>query len=131
MGLERSVIFAGRLPPGEIPNVMHCIDVLAHPSWREGLPRTVPQALLSGTPVIANDVDGTSEVVIDGQTGRLVQPGDIAALEATLAGAIDDPLAEQSLAGAGRTLCLELFPARRMIDDLDRLYTSLLRKPRP
>ena len=130
MGLERSVIFAGRLPPGEIPNAMHCIDILAHPSWREGLPRTVPQALLSGTPVIANDVDGTSEVVIENRTGRLVQPGDIAALETALSRAIDDPQAEQDLAGAGRALCLELFPARRMIDDLDRLYTSLLRRPR-
>ena len=130
MKLDGSVLFAGRLPPGEIPNVMHCIDILAHPSWREGLPRTVPQALLSGTPVIANDVDGTSEVVIEGRTGRLVRPGDIEALEAGLAGAIDDPESERVMARAGRELCLELFPARRMIEDLDRLYTSVLQEPR-
>ena len=127
MGLEKNVLFAGKLPPDEIPNAMRCMDILAHPSWREGLPRTVPQALLSGTPVVANDVDGTGEVVIEGRTGRLVRPGDIESLEAKLVWARENLDQEREMAQEGKALCMDLFPAQRMVQELDRLYHSLLR----
>ena len=51
------------------------MDIVIHPSYREGLPRVVTQTLLSGKAAIAYDVDGTREVCIDGETGRLVRPG--------------------------------------------------------
>ena len=126
MGLEQSVRFIGKIQPDQIPDAMRCIDLLAHPSWREGLPRTVPQALLSGTPVIANDVDGTSEVVIEGRTGRLVRPGDIASLQAKLIHARENPKHERELAQEGKSLCMKLFPAPKMVHELDKLYHSLL-----
>ena len=125
MGLEENVIFAGKISPAEIPDAMHSMDLLAHPSWREGLPRTVPQALLTGTPVVANDVDGTREVVIPDRTGRLIPPGDLSALRKTLVNARKDPQPERALAQEGRRLCTEMFPAGRMVEELDRLYRSL------
>src|SRR5207249_1013638 len=85
MGLSDRVITTGLVPPQMIPKYMQAMDVLIHPSYREGLPRTVTQALLSGVPAIAYDVDGTREVCIDGKTGRLLQSGDLNALrDATL-----------------------------------------------
>ena len=51
------------------------MDVLAHLSLREGLPRTAVQALASSVPVVAYPLDGTPEVVLDGITGYLCQPG--------------------------------------------------------
>lgn len=130
LGLEKSVVFSGKLPPDEIPRAIRSMDVLAHPSWREGLPRTVPQALLSGVPVVANDVDGTREVVLDGRTGRLVRPGDIQGLKSALIGVRRKPTDELQLAEAGQELCRSMFPARRMIQDLEDLYKTILQNKR-
>lgn len=130
LGIEKNVVFTGKLPPSEIPGAIRCMDVLAHPSWREGLPRTVPQALLSGVPVVANDVDGTREVILDGRTGRLVRPGDIQGLKDALVGARLGMTSEIRLAKAGRELCQDMFPAHRMVQELETLYESILQSKR-
>jgi len=125
LGLEDQVVLGGRLLPDRIPGVMHAIDLLAHPSWREGLPRTVPQALLSTTPVVAHDVDGTREVLVDGQTGWLVAPGDHDGLRSAILEAMADPDEARSMAEVGREACRKIFPAKRMVDELERLYAKL------
>jgi glycosyltransferase involved in cell wall biosynthesis len=75
MNLGDCIVTVGLVPPEDIPKYLQAMDVLAHPSYREGLPRTVTQALLSATPAIAYDVDGTREVCIDNMTGKLLQRG--------------------------------------------------------
>ena len=126
MGLQDSIKEAGRCDPKEIPAIMHSMDLLAHPSWREGLPRTVPQALLSGTPVVAHDVDGTGEVVIEGRTGRLVPPGDHSRLRKVILDARSHPRIEKELAENGRRLCKDMFSSEKMVSELQKLYESLL-----
>ncbi|MBB48319.1 MAG: glycosyl transferase family 1 [Phycisphaerae bacterium] len=126
LGLQDSIVEAGRCDPEDIPAIMHSIDLLAHPSWREGLPRTVPQALLSGTPVVAHDVDGTGEVVIEGRTGRLVSPGDHLRLRKTILDARWNPEIEKELAENGRRLCKDMFSSEKMVSELEKLYESLL-----
>jgi glycosyltransferase involved in cell wall biosynthesis len=126
LGLQGSIIEAGRCNPDDVPAIMHSIDLLAHPSWREGLPRTVPQALLSGTPVVAHDVDGTREVVVEGRTGRLVLPGDHKRLRDVILNARRNPLAERQLAKNGRQLCKDMFAKDLMVSELQKLYESLL-----
>ncbi|MEC7351649.1 MAG: glycosyltransferase, partial [Planctomycetota bacterium] len=128
LGLADRVVFTGALPPDQMPAVMHSIDLLVHPSLREGLPRTVPQALLSGTPVVAYDVDGTREAVIDGETGRLLAPGDIDGLARSILRAQSDPGSEGRLAQRGRERCRRMFPARRMVEELEGLYRSILER---
>ena len=128
LGLGDRVVFTGALPPDQMPVVMRSIDLLVHPSLREGLPRTVPQALLSGTPVVAYDVDGTREVVIDGETGRLVAPRDIEGLARSIMRAWSDPGLEGRLAQRGGELCRGMFPAKRMVDELEGLYRSILER---
>lgn len=126
LGLQDSIVEAGRCDPRDIPAIMHSIDLLAHPSWREGLPRTVPQALLSGTPVVAHDVDGTREVVIEGRTGRLVSPGDHERLREVILAARSNPMMERELAENGRKLCADMFSQEKMVEELLELYESLL-----
>ena len=77
MNLRRYFVFAGLVPPGEIPRYVASMDLLVHLSLREGLPRALPQALACGKPVVAFDVDGAREVCIDGETGLLVRAGDV------------------------------------------------------
>ena len=122
MGLTDRVVLTGLVPPERIPGLMRAMDLLVHPSYREGLPRTVPQALLSGTAVVAYDVDGTREACVDRITGRLVKPGDRAALREAVRWMAEDPAQRAGTVLAGRTMCAELFDADQMVEALDRVY---------
>jgi len=73
LGLTDKVKFTGLLPPNQIPLAIGSSDILVHCSLREGLARTLPQAMLCGKPAISFDVDGAREVVNE-NTGRLIEP---------------------------------------------------------
>ena len=126
MGLADRVIATGLVPSEEIPKYLQAMDVLCHPSYREGLPRTVTQSLLSGTPVIANDVDGTREVCFDGETGRLIPPGDLTALREATEWMMDHPAEREEMGRLGQTLCRERFAASRMVEHLEEIYQKQL-----
>ncbi len=116
------LILTGLVPPDSIPGLVRCMDVLAHPSYREGLPRTVPQALLAGVCPVAYDVDGTGEICRDMQTGRLVPPGDLGALREAVAWCHANPGERRALAERGREQCRTAFSTQTMIAALERVY---------
>ena len=126
MGLTNQVVATGLVPPEEVPGLMRAMDVLAHPSYREGLPRTVPQALLSGVPAIAYDVDGAPEACLEGRTGLLVPPGDRPALRAAVEWMAAHPNERAAMAAEGREFCRERFSVEKMIDDLEAVYARAL-----
>jgi glycosyltransferase involved in cell wall biosynthesis len=126
LGIADRILTTGLVPPERIPRLHRAMDVLVHPSYREGLPRVVTQGMLSGVPVVAHDVDGTREVCIDGETGRLIQVGDREGLRAAILAVRDDPAAAAAMAARGRELCRDRFAARRMVDHLDRVYREVL-----
>ncbi len=124
------VILTGLVPPSQIPALLRAMDLLVHPSYREGLPRTVPQALLSNVPVVAYDCDGTGEVCRDMETGRLVKTGDIAALGNAIRWMAAHPDERRAMAERGKALCLREFTATKMVDDLERVYAKALQLAR-
>ncbi|NNM27765.1 MAG: glycosyltransferase family 4 protein [Phycisphaerales bacterium] len=126
MGLSDQVCATGLVPPEEIPAHIQAMDVLAHPSYREGLPRALPQALISGVATIAYDVDGAREVCIDGETGRLVPPGDRDALAAAVRWMVGHDADRQAMGRRGREKCAEQFSAATMVEALGRLYDEVL-----
>jgi glycosyltransferase involved in cell wall biosynthesis len=126
MGMTDRVIMTGLVAADDVPRCLRAMDVLVHPSYREGLPRTLPQALLSGVPVVAYDRDGAPEACIDGRTGRLVATGDRGQLLDALAWMADHPAERQAMATAGRTMCVERFDAAVMVSQLEGLYRQLL-----
>jgi len=126
LGLDGQVITTGLVPPEQIPKYLQAMDVLIHPSYREGLPRTVTQALLSATPVIAYDVDGTREVCIDRETGLLLQPGDLCGLRDAVQWMMDHPDQRAALAQRGREMCRERFAASRMAEHLLEIYSGVM-----
>lgn len=126
MGLEGRVVHTGLVPPGDIPGLLAAMDGLAHPSYREGLPRAVPQALLSGVPVIVYDVDGAREVCTDGEVGRLVAPGDLTALRESVQWMMDNPKERRAMGRRGRDACRRRFDARTMVEQLEAVYASVL-----
>ncbi len=128
MGLHDQVITTGLVPPDDIPKYHQAMDIVAHMSYREGLPRVVTQALLSGLATIAYDVDGTGEVCIDGETGRLLKPGDIKALADAAKWMIEHPEERQAMGQRGRELCRQRFATETMVEHLETIYESLLRR---
>jgi len=117
-----SIILTGLVSPARVPAMMRSMDVLAHPSYREGLPRTVPQALLCGVCPVAYDVDGAGEVCRDRETGLLVRAGDRDGLRRALERLYDDPDGRCAMAERGREECRERFDARAMVDRLEAVY---------
>jgi len=92
-GLTEHFVFTGLVQPEEVPYYLGAMDVLVHTSLREGLARTLPQALIAGIPVISYDIDGAREVVIPDETGFLLRPLAVQELcEAMLALARDPEL---------------------------------------
>jgi glycosyltransferase involved in cell wall biosynthesis len=125
-GLSKRTTLAGLVLPERIPELLAGLDILAHTSQWEGLPRAVVQSLLMRVPAVAFDIDGTPEVVLDGRTGRLVRLGDTDGFVDALVSLADDAEARRRMGAAGRAHCLERFDWRRMVDALERLYHRLV-----
>lgn len=128
-GGEGRVITTGLVVPERVPGMMRAMDVLVHPSYREGLPRTVPQALLCGTPVVAYDVDGTSEACLDPArggdqeaTGLLVALADRAGLHDAIVWMVEHEAERGAMGARGRAMCAERFSTERMVAELERMY---------
>jgi glycosyltransferase involved in cell wall biosynthesis len=126
MGLADQVHTTGLVPPDRIPGCMQAMDLVVHPSYREGLPRAVTQALLSARPAIAYDVDGTREVCIDGETGRLLAPGDRDALAEAARWMREHPEERAEMGRRGRALCERRFAAETMVASLGEVYDAQL-----
>ncbi|MHC4235649.1 MAG: glycosyltransferase family 4 protein, partial [Planctomycetota bacterium] len=121
LGLRDRVHLTGLVRPEQIPGLIAGFDILLHASQWEGLPRALPQALLTEVPVVSFDYDGAPEVVIPGVTGELIPAGDVAGLAAAVGRLAEAPDRRQSLARQGRQRCLEMFDHRTMVSHLDDL----------
>ena len=84
IGLRDRFILTGLVKPDRIPNLASAMDVLLHPSRREGLARAIVQGQLANCPAVAYDIDGNREGLLEGETGFALRPFDLAALEEKL-----------------------------------------------
>ncbi|MDI9432510.1 MAG: glycosyltransferase family 4 protein [Planctomycetota bacterium] len=126
LGLAERFRFTGLMPPSEIPLAIQSSDVLVHCSLREGLARTLPQAMLCGRPAISFDVDGAREVVND-HTGRLIEPKNVPQLIDACAELIADASLRETLGRAGRESVKTRFAPDTMVDVIERVYEQLMK----
>jgi glycosyltransferase involved in cell wall biosynthesis len=125
LGLREKTTLVGLVPPERTPEILAGSDILAHTSQWEGLPRGVVQALLMQVPAVAFNIDGTPEVVLDGQTGRLIELNDLPAFANALLELASDGELRRQMGQAGREHCRERFDWRQMVDQLEALYLRL------
>jgi len=126
LGLVDKVVFAGLVPPGEVPQYVGIMDCLAHLStFPEGLPRALPQALAAGKPVVSYDFDGADEVCLENETGFIVHTGDITATVSRFLQLASDAALRQRLGGQGQQFVQKHFPEERMVDEQHALYLRL------
>jgi glycosyltransferase involved in cell wall biosynthesis len=129
LGLSRHFVFAGLVPPNEVPSYAGIMDGLVHLSRREGLPRALPQALAAARPVVAYDCDGAREVCLANETGFLLASGDRFGLTERLVQLARDPALCERLGRRGQELVKQWFPVERMVDQLHALYLKLCARP--
>jgi glycosyltransferase involved in cell wall biosynthesis len=127
LGIAEHFIFTGLVPPAEVPRMIGAMDSLVHTSYREGLARALPQALIAGRPVISYDVDGAREVAINDETGFLVQPGNLDELASRLIQLASDPVARMRMGQAGRARFTDQFRHQTMTRQIRELYEETLR----
>lgn len=128
LGIGRQVVFAGHRAP--IAPVYGALDLYCLPSFSEGCPYTLLEAMAAGLPCVATAVDGSRELVLDGTTGRLTPPGDFQTLAAVLAEASARPDRLEKWGEAGRRRVQERFTLDRMIAGLDEVYRTALAEGR-
>ena len=125
-GFQDRVIFAGLVPPVQVPSLYGAMDIMALPSYQEGQGRTLVEALLCGCAIVGYDSGGIGEVCIDGRTGRLVPTGDKAALAVALIDLLENEDQRRRLARQGRDHALQRFNHHTMVRRLEEIYEKVL-----
>ncbi len=111
----------------DVPRLMAASDLVVLPSAYEGLPNVVLEAMQLRKPVVATAAPGTTEVVVDGQTGVLVPVGNIQLLARAIRDIVRDPALARRLGDAGHDRVGAEFRAQTMIDRFAALYEELAR----
>jgi colanic acid/amylovoran biosynthesis glycosyltransferase len=117
LGLGDRVTFTGALPPAEVFGHLKTATAFCLPSFAEGIPVALMEAMAMGVPVISTQVFGIPELVIQNRSGLIVIPGEQAPLDAALERLLSDPQLQAELAAG----------ARRLVEDEFNLSTNTAR----
>jgi glycosyltransferase involved in cell wall biosynthesis len=128
LGVGHRVIFAGTRT--DVAQLIRASTLVVLPSEHEALPTTLIEAAACGRPVVATDVDGVPEVVMDGETGLLVAPGDEFALAQAVTALLGDEPRRLRMGARARALAQERFDARRWAERLYEIYERVARAGR-
>ncbi len=107
---------------------LQALDLFCLPSYaNEGVPQALMQAMACGLPVISTPVGSIGEIVQDGDTGRLVPPGDVPALAAAIESLLADPALRARLGASARAAALGRFGEDRMVERMIDVFTAVAR----
>jgi glycosyltransferase involved in cell wall biosynthesis len=120
LGLSDTVLFLGRRK--DVPSLLACCDLFVLPSWAEGLPNSVLEAMAAGLPVVSTRVGGTAEIIEDGVDGLLVAPKDPHALAQAIMRILKDREFAKRMAQSARERARTQFGFDRLLAELDDLY---------
>jgi glycosyltransferase involved in cell wall biosynthesis len=123
--LRDKVRFLGDVDHDTIASLLRSTSVLILPSFIEGLPTVCLEALASGVPVVASNIGGTSEVVIEGQTGFLRRPDDLEGMSECVTRLLSDDRLRARMGEAGRALVEAAYSWERIAELTERLYESV------
>jgi glycosyltransferase involved in cell wall biosynthesis len=129
LGIVRDTLFLGYQE--NVAPFYAAFDALVLPSGNEGTPVSAIEALAAGRPVVATRVGGVPDVVRDGEDGFLVEAGATDELADRLARLARDPELRERMGRQGRERVLPRYAVDRLVDDVDRLYRSLLTSTSP
>jgi glycosyltransferase involved in cell wall biosynthesis len=125
LGIADAVKFTGWVGPSGKRALLEAAAVVALPSYREGLPLSLLEAMAAGVPVVASAVGGVPEALVDGVGGYLIAPGDKASLERHLRRLLLDRELGARLGSAARESARVRFAPERALARLDEIYAGV------
>lgn len=128
LGLTQQVELPGWVSGAGKQALLQQSDILVLPSYTEGMPMSVLEAMAAGLPVVATRVGGISEAVSDGREGLLIEPGDVAALAEALDWLLLHEETRVRMGLAGRRKVAAMFSCDVAIPALEAIYDRLIRK---
>jgi glycosyltransferase involved in cell wall biosynthesis len=123
-GLGDAVEFLGER--ADVPELLGAGDALVLPSWGEALPTVLIEAGAASLPVVATDVGGVREIVIEGETGYLVEPGDAVAIADRLEQVLNDPVRARAMGESARRRVNEIFSLEHQAEQTVGIYRAVL-----
>ena len=123
LGVLPRIRFAGHR--ADVPDFLRAADLFVHPSHQEGFSNAILEAMAAGLPVVACDVGGNAEAVVDGKTGRLVPPRCPGRLAEAISGLLRDEGKRRAMGEAGKRRAGERFSLVRMVAEVEAMYGSL------
>ncbi len=124
LGIRDSAIFTGHRE--DIPELLSILDIQVSASYVEGLSNSILEGMAAGKPVVATDIAGNSELVLHGQTGLLVPPGNPKRVAGALCRLLADESLRKRLGNAGQRRVEALFRIDHMVHQTEKFYQSLV-----
>jgi glycosyltransferase involved in cell wall biosynthesis len=124
--LDVNVEFVGRVPNHEIPRIINKHEAFVLPSHFEGMPKSILEAMSCGVPCIGTDVDGTRDVVDDGETGVLCET-DSESIQSAIIDLMEDDEKKKSVAEGGRAEITENYSLESVVASERDLYRAVRR----
>lgn len=128
LGLDGRVLFTGWRH--DLPRTYADLDVVVLTSINEGTPVSLIEAMAAGVSVVATAVGGVPDVVVDGETGYLVEAGDVTGLAEAITELLRNPRKAKEMGSAGRKAVYPKFSAQNLIANVEGLYAELLGRKR-
>lgn len=122
-GVADRVFFPG--PTSDVYAVLAQAALVVHTSWTESFGMALVEAQSCGVPVIAHNLEGMREVVVNGSSGYLITPGDVDALTARIDELLADPVLRNRMGAAGQALVREQFRMEQRDGEYLQLYKEL------
>ncbi len=127
LGLTRDTFFVGRC--ARVAELLAVSDVCVLSSCGvEGFSNSIIEYMAAARPVVATDIGGAAEAVVDGETGHIVQPGDAETMAARLIELLTDPKRARAMGTRGLQVVREKFSCEAQLGRVEALYDELLRK---
>jgi glycosyltransferase involved in cell wall biosynthesis len=128
LGIADRVSLAGWLPFARVREAMQRASVFVHPSWWEGMPNVLKEAMACGTPVVATRIAAIPELLADGERGTLVPPHDVPGLARAIEELLGDEPRRRRYAVAARHHIEQAFDLSRNGRRLAELLVSVTRR---
>lgn len=126
LGLQGRFHFAGGV--SDLTKFLREVYLFVLPSRSEGFSNAIVEAMAAGLPVVATDVGGNAEAVVDGLTGRIIPPLDVDALANAMREILCDPQRAQAMGASARQRAAERFTTEAMMRQIDTAYRRVLKR---
>jgi glycosyltransferase involved in cell wall biosynthesis len=124
LGVRTKIHFLGKR--NDIPAILSDLTISVLSSTSEGLSNVILESMAAGKPVIATNVGGSPEMVVNDITGYLVPPADSSAMAGAITALLQEPDKAKAMGAAGKRLVEEKFSLRAMVHSYENLYKSLI-----